>query len=171
MRHLTGSASATEITTHPLTPPAQQEEAQPHYSFREKELTMIGVLLVMLLASLDSTIVSTALPRIVAELQGFDRYTWISTAYLLTSTVTVPIYGELSDQIGRKPIFLFGVIVFLLGSAFSGAAQTMTQLILFRAFQGIGAGALLPIAIAIVGDLFPLAAGLRRIPRGAGSFT
>jgi len=115
---------------------------------------MIGVLMVMLLASLDQTIVSTAMPRVIAELQGFDRYTWVSTAYLLTSTVTVPIYGKLSDLFGRKPIFLFGVVVFLIGSALSGASQNMNQLIAFRALQGLGAGALMPIAIAIVGDLF-----------------
>src|SRR5258707_1001623 len=127
---------------------------QPRYSRRDTVLTMIGVLMVMLLASLDQTIVSTAMPRIIADLQGFDRYTWVSTAYLLTSTVMVPIYGKLSDLLGRKPIFLFGVVVFLAGSALSGTAQSMNQLILFRAFQGIGAGALIPIAITIVGDLF-----------------
>src|SRR3974377_224143 len=115
---------------------------------------MFGVLMVMLLASLDKTIVSTALPRVIADLHGFDRYTWVSTAYLLTSTVMVPIYGKLSDLFGRKPIFLFGVVVFLIGSALSGASQSMNQLIAFRALQGIGAGALMPIAIAIVGDLF-----------------
>ena len=127
---------------------------QPRYSKRDTLLTMAGVLMVMLLASLDQTIVSTALPRVIAELHGIDRYTWVATAYLLASTVMVPIYGKLSDLIGRKPIFLFGVVVFLIGSAASGAAQSMDQLIFFRAFQGIGAGALMPIAIAIVGDLF-----------------
>ncbi len=133
---------------------ASQEYEQPRYSRRDTILTMIGVLMVMLLASLDQTIVSTAMPRVIAELQGFDRYTWVSTAYLLTSTVMVPIYGKLSDLFGRKPIFLFGVVVFLIGSALSGAAQDMNQLIAFRALQGIGAGALMPIAIAIVADLF-----------------
>jgi EmrB/QacA subfamily drug resistance transporter len=132
----------------------QEEYEQPLFSRRETLLTMLGVLMVMLLASLDQTIVSTALPRVIADLQGFDRYTWVSTAYLLTSTVTVPIYGKLSDIFGRKPIFLFGVVIFLIGSALSGASQSMDQLIAFRAFQGIGAGALMPIAIAIVGDLF-----------------
>jgi EmrB/QacA subfamily drug resistance transporter len=127
---------------------------QPRYSRRETILTMLGVMMVMLLASLDQTIVSTALPRVIADLQGFDRYTWVSTAYLLTSTVTVPIYGKLSDLFGRKPIFLFGIVIFLAGSALSGASQSMNQLIAFRAFQGIGAGALMPIAIAVVGDLF-----------------
>jgi len=127
---------------------------QPRYSRRETILTMTGVLLVMLLASLDQTIVSTAMPRVIADLQGFDRYTWVSTAYLLTSTVMVPIYGKLSDLFGRKPIFLFGIVVFLIGSALSGASQSMNELIAFRALQGIGAGALMPIAIAVVGDLF-----------------
>jgi EmrB/QacA subfamily drug resistance transporter len=127
---------------------------QPRFSQRETLLTMFGVLMVMLLASLDQTIVSTAMPRVIADLHGFDRYTWVSTAYLLTSTVMVPIYGKLSDLFGRKPIFLFGVVVFLIGSALSGASQSMNQLIAFRALQGVGAGALMPIAIAIVGDLF-----------------
>src|SRR5947208_5498227 len=131
-----------------------QDYEQPRYSKRDTILTMAGVLMVMLLASLDQTIVSTALPRVIADLQGFDRYTWVSTAYLLSSTVTVPIYGKLSDLFGRKPIFLFGVVIFLIGSALSGASQSMNELIAFRAFQGLGAGALMPIAIAIVGDLF-----------------
>lgn len=133
---------------------AAEEYEQPRFTRRETILTMVGVLMVMLLASLDQTIVSTALPRVIADLQGFDRYTWVSTAYLLTSTVTVPIYGKLSDLFGRKPIFLFGIVLFLAGSALSGASQSMNQLIAFRAFQGLGAGALMPIAIAVVGDLF-----------------
>jgi len=115
---------------------------------------MLGVLMVMLLGSLDQTIVATALPHVIADLHGFNEYTWVSTAYLLTSTVTVPIYGKLSDLFGRKPIFLFGIVLFLVGSALSGASQSMTQLIAFRAFQGLGTGALTPIAIAVVGDLF-----------------
>ena len=131
-----------------------EDYEQPRFSRRETLLTMFGVLMVMLLASLDQTIVSTAMPRVIADLHGFDRYTWVSTAYLLTSTVMVPIYGKLSDLFGRKPIFLFGVVVFLIGSALSGASQSMNQLIAFRALQGVGAGALMPIAIAIVGDLF-----------------
>src|SRR6184192_3778608 len=126
----------------------------PRFTRRETLLTMAGVLLVMLLASLDQTIVGTAMPRIITDLQGFDRYAWVTTAYLLTSTVMVPIYGKLSDIFGRKPIFLIGVVLFLIGSALSGASQTMNQLIAFRAFQGLGAAALMPIAIAVIGDLF-----------------
>ena len=131
-----------------------QDIDTPRFTRREILFTMSGVLLVMLLASLDQTIVGTAMPRIITDLQGFDRYAWVTTAYLLTSTVMVPIYGKLSDIFGRKPIFLIGVVLFLIGSALSGASQTMNQLIAFRAFQGLGAAALMPIAIAVIGDLF-----------------
>jgi EmrB/QacA subfamily drug resistance transporter len=149
-------SSQSDVTDLTSDRPRQvvEEYEQPRYTKRETILTMVGVLMVMLLASLDQTIVSTAMPRVIADLHGFDRYTWVSTAYLLTSTVTVPIYGKLSDLFGRKPIFLFGIVLFLAGSALSGASQDMNQLIAFRAFQGLGAGALMPIAIAVVGDLF-----------------
>lgn len=132
----------------------QDSEALP-FTRRETVFTMIGVLFVVFLSMLDQTIVGTAMPHIVAELQGFDRITWVTTAYLLTSTVPIPIYGKLSDIFGRKRVILFGIVVFLAGSALSGAAQTMNQLIAFRALQGLGAGALQPIAVAVVGDLFP----------------
>ncbi len=149
-------SSQSDVTDLTSERPNQvlEDYEQPRYTRRETILTMIGVLMVMLLASLDQTIVSTAMPRVIADLHGFDRYTWVSTAYLLTSTVTVPIYGKLSDLFGRKPIFLIGIVLFLAGSALSGASQDMNQLIAFRAFQGLGAGALMPIAIAVVGDLF-----------------
>ncbi len=116
---------------------------------------MSCVLLVMLLASLDQTIVATAMPRVIAHLNGFDRYAWVATAYLLFSTISVPIYGKLSDLFGRKAILMWGIVVFLLGSGLCGAAQTMTQLIVFRGLQGLGGGALAPMAVAVVGDLFP----------------
>jgi EmrB/QacA subfamily drug resistance transporter len=112
------------------------------------------VLLVLFLASLDQTIVGTALPRIVTDLHGDNLYTWVVTAYLLTSTVTVPIYGKLSDIYGRRPMLLIGVTIFLIGSALSGLSQSMGQLIAFRGVQGLGAGALFPISLAIIGDLF-----------------
>ncbi len=153
MKDVTTTSGALDHTPGQPIHHVEEYEA-PRFSRRDTILTMIGVLMVMLLASLDQTIVATALPRVIADLHGFDRYTWVSTAYLLTSTVTVPIYGKLSDIFGRKPIFLFGVVIFLAGSALSGASQSMNELIAFRAFQGIGAGALMPIAIAVVGDLF-----------------
>jgi EmrB/QacA subfamily drug resistance transporter len=113
-----------------------------------------AVLLVLFLSSLDQTIVGTALPRIVTELKGDNLYTWVVTAYLVTSTVMVPIYGKLSDVYGRKPMLLIGVTLFLIGSALSGLSQSMGQLIAFRGVQGLGAGALFPISLAIIGDLF-----------------
>ncbi len=152
--------STTLELTNTLETPKTSEAASSapsytQYSRREVVFTMLAVLLVMLLGSLDQTIVGTAMPRIIGEFHGIDRYTWVTTAYMLTSTVMVPIYGKLSDLFGRKKIFLVGVALFLAGSALSGAAQSMNQLIAFRAFQGVGAAALMPIAIAVVGDLFP----------------
>lgn len=143
---ITGILAASGSTKH--------IQERPVYTQREKLLTMSGVLLVMLLASLDQTIMDTAMPKIISDLHGFNYYTWVTTAYLLTSTVMVPIYGKLSDLFGRKPIFLIGVVIFLIGSAASGASQSMQQLITFRALQGLGAAALMPIAIAVIGDLF-----------------
>ncbi len=116
---------------------------------------MVGVGLGMLLAALDQTIVSTAMPKVVAHLGGFELYSWVFTAYMLTSTITVPIYGKLSDLYGRKVFFMFGMVVFMVGSVLSGGAATMTQLIIYRGVQGIGAGALMPVALAVIGDLFP----------------
>ena len=147
---MTNNASSSADVTNRIV----ENDERPRYSRRETLLTMLGVLLVLLLASLDQTIVSTAMPRIVADLQGFDRYTWVTTAYMLTSTVTVPIYGKLSDILGRKSVYIVGLSLFLVGSALSGAAPSMNMLIAFRAFQGLGAGALIPISIAIIGDLF-----------------
>ncbi|HEX6654908.1 MAG TPA: MDR family MFS transporter [Candidatus Limnocylindria bacterium] len=113
-----------------------------------------AVMLALFLSALDQTIVGPILPRIVSDLKGVDYYTWVVTAYLLTSTVTVPIYGKLSDLFGRKPMMMVGIGLFLFGSMLSGLSQTMWQLVLFRAIQGLGAGALFPISLAVVGDLF-----------------
>ncbi len=116
---------------------------------------LIGVILGMLLAALDQTIVGTALPHIVASLGGLDHYAWVVTAYLLASTVSIPIWGKLSDIYGRRTFFILGMIIFLVGSALAGTSQNMTQLIIYRGIQGLGAGAMMPIAMAIIGDLFP----------------
>lgn len=116
---------------------------------------MIGVMLAMLLSALDQTIVATAMPRIVRELNGLEHLSWVFTAYLLASTVVVPIYGKLSDIYDRKYFILGAVVVFLIGSVLSGLSQNMIQLILFRAIQGLGGGAIFANAFAIIGDLFP----------------
>src|SRR2546427_10553859 len=123
---------------------------------KTKIIVTIALMLGMSLAALDTTIVGTALPSIVGKLGGITLYSWVFSAYLLTSTSTVAIYGKLADLFGRKPLFLFGTAVFLIGSAASGAAQSMEQLIIFRAIQGLGAGAVLPIVLTIIGDIFSL---------------
>ncbi len=139
--------------------PAQQPQAPLGNGRRIHGIALGSVLaalmLTLLLEALDQTIVGTALPKIVGELQGFDRYTWVVTAYLLASTTMIPIIGKLSDQFGRKWFFVAGVIIFLLGSALSGAAQTMDQLIAFRAIQGLGAGTGIALVFTVVGDIFP----------------
>jgi EmrB/QacA subfamily drug resistance transporter len=122
---------------------------------RRAKFEILGaILLALFLGALDQTVVGTALPRIVTDLGGNDLYTWVVTIYLLTSTITVPFYGKLSDLFGRKPLLIIGITLFLIGSALSGLSQTMWQLILFRGIQGIGAGSLFPIALAVIGDLF-----------------
>lgn len=121
---------------------------------RSKLVILVGVLLSLFLSSLDQTIVSTALPRIVADLQGIELLAWVSTSYLLASTAMVPIYGKLSDIIGRKVILLFGISVFLAGSVLCGLAQSMLALVIFRGVQGFGAAALTSTAFAIPADLF-----------------
>jgi EmrB/QacA subfamily drug resistance transporter len=124
-------------------------------SRRATLLAMSGVLLGMLLAALNQTIVATALPRIVGDLGGMDHYSWVFTAYMLAATVTTPIYGRLSDVYGRRPFFVAGIVIFMAGAVVSGLAGSMTQLIVGRAIQGLGAGALIPLAVATIGDLIP----------------
>lgn len=115
---------------------------------------LAALMLTLLLAALDQTIVSTALPTIVRELNGLDRITWVVTAYLLTSTTMVPIVGKLSDQFGRKWFVVIGVVIFLAGSALSGASNSMNQLIFFRGLQGVGAGLLMAMIFTLIGDIF-----------------
>ena len=120
---------------------------------RRTLVTFAGLLLAMLLASLDQTIVSTALPTIVGELGGIDQLSWVVTAYLLAATVTIPLWGRVSDLYGRKRLFQAAIVVFLAGSALSGTAQSLGELIAFRALQGLGAGGLMTLAMAIVADI------------------
>jgi EmrB/QacA subfamily drug resistance transporter len=138
----------------------------------ERRLVLWALVVVLLLSALDQTIVSTAMPRIVEQLRGMSMYAWVTTSYLLTSTVMVPIYGKLSDLYGRKPILITGVLLFLAGSVLCGLAgefgdlpvlgSGMMQLVLFRALQGLGGGALMTMTFAIIADLFP--------PRERGRF-
>src|SRR6478735_8410056 len=112
-----------------------------------------GLLMVMLLAALDSTIVSTALPTIVKDLGGLEHLAWVVTGYLLAQTIVTPVYGKLGDLYGRKVILQAAVVLFLAGSALCGLSQSMTQLILFRGIQGLGGGGLNVVSQAVVGDL------------------
>jgi EmrB/QacA subfamily drug resistance transporter len=123
-------------------------------SQRQVLVAFAAIMLATLLAALDQTIVATALPQIAADLQGFEHLSWVVTAYLLASTVTVPLYGKLSDLYGRRRLFVVSISVFLLGSALCGLAQSMEQLIACRALQGLGAGGLLPLSQAAIADLF-----------------
>jgi EmrB/QacA subfamily drug resistance transporter len=120
---------------------------------RRTLIVFAGLLLGMLLAALNQTIVATALPDIVADLGGFEHYSWVFSAYMLASTVTVPLYGKLSDVYGRRPFFLLAIVLFMVGAVVSGLAPSMTVLILGRAIQGLGAGGLIPLAMAVIGDL------------------
>jgi EmrB/QacA subfamily drug resistance transporter len=121
-----------------------------------KVVVVAALMLAISLAALDTTVVGTALPTIVGKLGGLSLFSWVFSVYLLTSTVTVPLYGKLADLYGRKPILLFGCAVFLIGSALCGTAGSMEQLILFRAVQGLGAGAVLPVTMTVIGDMFSI---------------
>jgi EmrB/QacA subfamily drug resistance transporter len=125
-----------------------------HLDQRQRFEVLGAIMLALLLGALDQTIVGVALPSIVADLEGTQFYTWTVTIYLLTSTISVPFWGKLSDIYGRKIMLLIGITIFLVGSALCGLAQEMWQLILFRGIQGVGAGSLFPIALAVIGDLF-----------------
>ena len=125
-------------------------------SLRRRRWITAGLLLGMSLGALEATVVSTAMPTVIATLGGLSHYSWVFSAYLLTSTASVPIWGRLSDLYGRRRLYLAGVLVFLVGSALSGAAGTMTQLIVFRAIQGLGAGAIIPLGMTIVGELYSI---------------
>jgi EmrB/QacA subfamily drug resistance transporter len=120
-----------------------------------RKMVTVAMLVAILLVAIDVTVVSTAMPKIVSDLSGLELISWVFAIYTLTTSVTTPIYGKMADLFGRKKIFITGVILFVAGSMLSGAAQTMTQLIWFRAFQGIGAGAVMPLTFTIIGDLYP----------------
>ncbi|WP_155057390.1 MFS transporter [Streptomyces blattellae] len=149
---------APALLRTPAPPPLQAAELSP----RRVRLVFLGLMLALLLAALEQMIVATALPKIVGELHGLDRMSWAITAYLLTSTVGLPIYGKLGDLLGRKGVFQFAIVVFVVGSALAGRAQSMDQLIAYRAVQGVGAGGLMIGVQAIIADIVP--------PRRRGRF-
>lgn len=118
-------------------------------------LVTIAIFVATFMTAIEGTIVSTAMPTIVGSLEGLSLMNWVVSIYLLTNAMMTPVYGKLADRVGRKPIFIFGVILFIIGSSLCGVAQNMEQLIIFRAIQGIGAGAIMPIAVTIIADIYP----------------
>jgi len=124
-------------------------------SRRRIAAVLVSVMLGMLLSALDQTVVGTAMPRIIADLNGLQHYAWVGTAYLLFSAASMPIWGKLSDAFGRRRFFIVGMVIFVVGSALCGQSRNMAELIGFRAMQGLGAGAMMPIVQAIIGDIFP----------------
>ncbi|WP_406113036.1 MFS transporter [Streptomyces sp. NBC_01014] len=148
------------VTVVPPPPPAAAQQVQ--LSPRRVRMVFFGLMLTLLLAALDQMIVATALPKIVGELHGLDKMSWVVTAYLLASTIGLPVYGKLGDLFGRKSIFMFAIVVFVIGSALAGWSRTMNELVGFRAIQGIGGGGLMIGVQAIIGDIVP--------PRERGRF-
>src|SRR4029078_9712338 len=134
--------------------PTLEEDPALGLSHREKMEILFAVMLGLFLGALDQTIVGPALPTIATDLHGNDLYVWAVTIYLLTSTISVPFWGKLSDIYGRKPIFMIGITIFLIGSALSGLSQRLAMRIVFRGIQGVGAGSLFPVALSIIGDMF-----------------
>ncbi|KOG21988.1 MFS transporter [Streptomyces viridochromogenes] len=150
-----GTTLVQDETVTAPPPQAPPQDAEPQLSPRRVRLVFLGLMLALLLAALEQMIVATALPKIVGELHGLDRMSWAITAYLLTATVGLPIYGKLGDLLGRKGVFQFAIVVFVVGSALAGRAETMDQLIAYRAVQGVGAGGLMIGVQAIIADIVP----------------
>jgi len=145
-------------STKPVSKTSQSSTAINEEEFQEKThkeimVILFALMLAMLLSALDQTIVATALPRIATDLNGLNKLSWVATAYLLTSAISTPLFGKISDQFGRKKIFQTAIVIFLVGSALCGLAQNMNQLVVFRALQGIGAGGLMALSTTILGDV------------------
>jgi EmrB/QacA subfamily drug resistance transporter len=160
-RSTSSAAAASPPAAAASAPTAASQGAAVHQpwgdtlSRRRVVFVLASVMLGMLLSALDQTVVGTAMPKIIGALNGMQHYAWVATGYLLASAASMPIWGKLSDAYGRRNFFIVGMIIFVAGSALCGQAHTMTELIAFRAFQGLGAGAMMPIVQAIIGDIFP----------------
>lgn len=153
-----GSVEGAAASAPPETqeaPPQEHVSATAGLSPARVRMVFVGLMLALLLAALEQMIVATALPKIVGELHGLDKMSWAITAYLLTSTIGLPIYGKLGDLFGRKGVFQFAIVIFIVGSALAGWSRTMDQLIAFRALQGVGAGGLMIGVQAIIADIVP----------------
>ncbi len=146
---------STAVPAGRPVPAALAPDSSGGFTHRQIVVILTGLMSGMFLAALDQTIVATAIRTIADDLNGLSIQAWATTAYLITSTISTPLYGKLSDLYGRRPYFIAAISIFVLGSALSGLAQSMYQLAAFRAFQGIGAGGLFSLALAIIADLVP----------------
>ena len=142
--------TSTEISTENKNKPLLEMSSKRRWA------VTIGVMTGMFIAALEATVVGTAMPTVIAALGGLSQYSWVFSAYLVTSTVTVPVWGKLSDLYGRRLLYQIGIAIFLVGTLLSGFSNSMTELIIFRAVQGLGAGALVPLGMTIIGDIFTL---------------
>ena len=145
----TDATDATDVAVVPVAPWGET------LSRRRVVLVLVSIMLGMLLGALDQTVVGTAMPRVIADLNGLQHYAWVTTAYLIASAVSMPIWGKLSDSFGRRRFYMAGMVLFVIGSALCGQSRSMAELIAFRAVQGLGGGAMMSINQAIVGDIFP----------------
>src|SRR4051794_6079922 len=134
---------------------AAAPDANGMFTHRQIVTILVGLMLGMFLAALDQTVVATAIRTVADDLKGYDLQAWATTAFLITSTIATPLYGKLSDIYGRRPYYLFAIAVFVIGSMLCGLSQSMYELAAFRALQGIGAGGLMSLALAIIGDIVP----------------
>jgi EmrB/QacA subfamily drug resistance transporter len=150
-------AEAEEVAEAAAGAPGGAGESEsPVRPGRQRRLLTATLMLCMGVVALEGTVVTTALPSVVGELQGLTLYPWVFSVYLLTSTTSVPVYGKLADVYGRKPLFLLGLLIFLLGTLLCGASESMVQLVAFRALQGLGAGAVLPLTLTVLSDIYAL---------------
>ena len=155
LRSLVGSEMCIRDSLTSMSKTQPLNASAKEHTHKEIMIILGGLMTGMLLAALDQTIVSTALKNIVEEFDGLNHYTWVVTAYLLTSTASTPLYGKISDIYGRRVVFQFAIVTFLIGSFLAGASQNMTQLIATRALQGLGAGGLMALTFVIIGDIVP----------------
>src|SRR6195952_2286034 len=148
-------ASGDSTDTSSREPTRNRSDASGTFTHRQILTILGGLMLGMFVAALDQTIVATSIRTIADDLNGFSLQAWATTAFLITSTISTPLYGKLSDMYGRKPYFLFAISIFIVGSALCGLSRSMYELAAFRAIQGIGAGGLFSLALAIIGDIVP----------------
>ena len=152
------AATETAVLEHgsPVLPVDESATTQPHPGLHGRKFVTAALLIVMVLVSMEMTITSTAMPTIIGELHGLEHYSWVASIYLLACTVTMPLYGRMADAFGRKRVVLAAIAVFCVASLLASFAQSMTQLILFRGLQGLGAGGVMPVVLTILGDIFTL---------------